>query len=124
MSKQPFILNGRQVLCLNCTHNTSYQVVFDELHKRDIFWAECEKYGQVGLPLDNCDDFDEEIIGQLPIPDTAAFLETRTRNALHKVLSAVLQHCRECSQEGNHSKCASCALLGIFNPDRESREEK
>lgn len=124
MSKQPFILNGQQVLCLNCTHNTSYQVVFDELHKRDIFWAECEKYGQVGLPLDNCGDFEEIIIERPPLPDTAAFMETITGNALKKVLSAVVQHCRECSQDGDRSKCASCALLNIIIPPRESWEGK
>lgn len=114
MSKQPFILNDREVLCMNCVNNSSYHVVFDELHKRDIFWAECEVYGQVGLPIDKCVSY-EEITTQPPIPETAAFLESKTSKILQKVLAAVLRHCRECSKTAESSKCESCALLQIFN---------
>lgn len=57
----PFYLNGEEVLCLRCAHCGAYQVVYDNLHHRDIFWAECTRTDtHVGLPLNKCDNFEEK----------------------------------------------------------------
>lgn len=55
----PYYLNGEEVLCLRCAHCGAYQVVYDDLHHRDIFWAECTKFEMhVGLPMYECPGFE------------------------------------------------------------------
>lgn len=57
----PFCLNGREVLCMSCKFRDEYHVVLDEFHHQDIFIAQCSKKGAfVGLPLDECDDYEKE----------------------------------------------------------------
>ena len=54
----PFYIDGEEVLCMRCEHRGKYEVVRDELHHKDIFWAFCEKLDKhVGLPMNKCDDF-------------------------------------------------------------------
>ena len=56
-----FCLNGREVLCMSCKFRGEYHVVADELHNLDIFYALCHKGERfVGLPLDECDDYERE----------------------------------------------------------------
>lgn len=55
----PYYLNGKEVLCLRCVHCGAYQVVYDDIHHRDVFWAECTKFEKhVGLPMDICSEFE------------------------------------------------------------------
>ena len=54
----PFYIDGEEVLCMRCEHRGDYQVVRDELHHKDVFWAECNMLEKiVGLPLNKCDKF-------------------------------------------------------------------
>ena len=56
----PFYLNGQDVLCMNCRHLGRYDVILDELHHTDIFIGWCLKGDRfVGLPLDECGDFEK-----------------------------------------------------------------
>lgn len=62
LNDTPFYLNGEEVLCMRCSHCESYQIVYDELHHKDIFWAECHELNKcVGLPISVCKHFQKKL---------------------------------------------------------------
>lgn len=101
----PYYLNGEEVLCLRCEHCGTYQVVYDELHHRDIFWAECKKSEkQVGLPLDKCGDF--EAMTEKPIILDA--------DAALKTFDQIGKMCADFLVKDDYPHgCRSCPFCGI-----------